>query len=118
MSKKICHRDREYKLNQILEQVEALSDVVDELRTELNYLKKIPFNVNQENIYFEYVKDNKKIDYASPSLWQKVKRYFETDGVSTKIDETCELARNSQVFLEYIRNDILETINFLLKYIK
>lgn len=96
MSKEICHR-HQCKLNQILEQVEALSDVVDELRTELNtYLKKISFNVNREDICFESLKGNNKIDYVSPNVLQKVKTYFKNIGFSTKINET--LIKNSQVF--------------------
>ncbi|XP_036138947.1 uncharacterized protein LOC105829606 [Monomorium pharaonis] len=60
MSKKICHRNQ-CRLNQILEQVEILIDVVDELRTELNHLKKISFNkvlkkeTDQEPIRFSVI---------------------------------------------------------------
>lgn len=102
MSRKIYYRDQ-CKLNQILEQVEALSDVVDELRTELNHLKKISFNINHENICFEIIKKNNKIDYTNPNVLQKVKAYFEGIGVSIRNDKTCGLAKNNQVFLEYIR---------------
>jgi len=97
MSKQICHCDQ-CKLNQILEQVETLSDVVDELRTELKHLKKLFFYMNHENTYFESVKENNKIDYANPRVLRKVK-YFEDIEVSTKSNETYELTKNSQVFL-------------------
>jgi len=95
MSKQIYHCDQR-KLNQILEQVEALSDVVDELRTELKHLKKLFVYMNHENIYFESVKENNKIDYANPSVLRKA--YFENIEVSTRTNETCELTKNSQVF--------------------
>jgi len=97
MSKQICHCDQR-KLNQILEQVEALSDVVDELRTELKHLKKLFFYMSHENICFESVKENNKID-ANPSILRKIKAYFENIEVSTRTNETYELIKNSQVFL-------------------
>lgn len=96
MSKKICRHDQ-CKLSHILEQVEALSDVVDELRTELNHLKKISLNENRENICSESINEN-KIDYVSLNMLQKVKAYFENFGFSAKINVTHRLAKNSQIF--------------------
>lgn len=95
MSKKICRRDQ-CKLNQILEQVEALSDVVDELKTELNHLKKISFNVNRENVCFESVKENNKIDSVSPNVLQKA--YFENIRFCVKTDEMYRLAKKKSGF--------------------
>lgn len=82
--------------------MEALLDVVNELRTELNYLKKISFNINHENVCFETIKENNEIDYA-PNIIQKVKAYFENIRASTRTDETCGLAKKNQVFLQCIR---------------
>ncbi|XP_011697632.1 PREDICTED: uncharacterized protein LOC105455765 isoform X4 [Wasmannia auropunctata] len=124
MSRKICHRDRE--LSQILEQVEALSAVVDELRTELNHLKKVSCSVNHENVCFESVNENNKIDYVRPSVLRKVRAYFESIGVSARINETCELTKNNQTLkkkdqeptrflaiyggLKYFKNKIIKNI--------
>lgn len=96
MSKKICRYDQ-WKLNQILEQVEALSDVVDELRMELNHLKKISLNENRENVCSESINEN-EIDHVNRNVLQKVKAYFENIGFSARINEMHELAKNSQVF--------------------
>lgn len=64
MSGGICRNDRR-KLNQIFEQVEALSDVVDKLRMELINLKKVPLNANQEkNVSFEAFAQTEIVTYS------------------------------------------------------
>lgn len=99
MSKKICHHDQ-YKLNQIFDQVKALSDVVDELRMALNDLKKASLDVNRERIFFESTKENNKIDYVKPTVLQKMN--FRNTEICTKNDETHQLVNNTQVFIKYI----------------
>lgn len=99
MSKKICHHDQ-YKLNQIFDQVKALSDVVDELRMALNDLKKASLDVNRERIFFESTKENNKIDYVKPTVLQKMN--FRNTKICTKNDETHQLVNNTQVFIKYI----------------
>lgn len=63
MSGEICHNNRR-KLNQIFEHVEALSDVVDKLRMEIDLLKKAFLNVNQKNVSFEAFAQTKIITYS------------------------------------------------------
>lgn len=100
MSKKIYYRDQ-YKLNQILEQVKALSDVVDELRMALNDLKKASLNVNHQTGFFESTKKNNKVDYVKPTILRNMKTYFKNNGICTRI-ETYRAAKNTQVFIKYI----------------
>ncbi|XP_011636773.1 uncharacterized protein LOC105426993 [Pogonomyrmex barbatus] len=110
MSKKsYCNQ---YKLNQILEQVEVLSDVVDELRTELNHLKKISFNVNHKNICFESIKENK--DYISASLLQKV---CKSSNHCTKKRDQGPIATKFSVMygLKYFKNKIIKNIENIRK---
>lgn len=100
MSKNICYRDQ-YKLNQILEQVKALSDVVDELRMALNDLKKPSLNVNHEIGFFETTKENNKVDYVKPTILRNIKTCFKNNGICTRL-ETYRAAKNTQVFIKYI----------------
>lgn len=97
MSKKICHPDQ-YKLNQILEQVKALSDVVDELRIALNDLKKASVNVNRKTAFLELTKEN-KIDYVKPIVLRNMETYFNNTGICTRIDETHPVTKNTEVFI-------------------
>lgn len=97
MSKEICHRDQR-KLDEILEQIKALSDVVDELRAELDDLRKISLNTNGENVLLESAEANNKIDHVRSSVLREVKRYVRG---STATKETCQLAESNQVFLKW-----------------
>ncbi|KAM0733346.1 hypothetical protein ACS0PU_012895 [Formica fusca] len=97
MSEKICHPDQ-YKLNQILEQVKALSDVVNELRMALNDLKKASVNVNREIVFFEPIKEDNKVDYVKPTVLQNMKTYFSNTGICTRIDETHQIAKNTEAW--------------------
>ncbi|XP_070160090.1 uncharacterized protein [Polyergus mexicanus] len=99
MSKKICRSDQ-YKLNQILEQVKALSDVVDELRMALNDLKKA--SVNREIVFFEPIKENNKVDYVKPTVLRNMKTYFSNTGICTRIDETHQIAKNTEIHVIYL----------------
>lgn len=102
MSKNICHHDQ-YKLNQIFEQVKAISNVVDELRIALNDLKKASLDVNYKRVLFESTKENNKINYVKSTVLRKVRTYFRNTGTCTKIDEVHQLTDNTQVFVKYIR---------------
>lgn len=97
MSKKLCHPDQ-YKLNQILEQVKALSDVVDELRMALNDLKKTSVNVNRETAFFGLTKEN-KIDYVKPIVLRNMETNVSNIGICTRIDETHPVTKNTEVFI-------------------
>lgn len=100
MSKKICYRDQ-YKLNQILEQVKALSDVVDELRMVLNDLKKASLHMNHEIGFFETTRENNKVDYVKPIILRNMKTCFKNNGICTRL-ETHRARKNIQVFIKYI----------------
>lgn len=94
MSKEICHCDQR-KLNKIFEQVQALSDVVEELKAELNELKTTFLSVHRENVLFQSANVN-KIDYFRPNALREVRRHLTNTKEST-CKEICKFTKNNQV---------------------
>lgn len=92
MLREICCHDQR-KLYQILEQVKTLSDVVDELKAEVNNLKKEPLYANRENILCTPIKRD---NHVKPGISFKVKRYFKNLITPTTVEN--QFARDCQVF--------------------
>lgn len=97
MSEEICHRDYD-KLDHIFEQVKALSDVVDELRIEVNNLKKVSLSARREDVLFGCTKVNREIDHVRPFVLSKIKTYFR-DVRDLTATEQVQLVGNGQVVL-------------------
>lgn len=100
MSEEICHRDQN-RLDYIFEQVKTLSDVVDELRTEVKDLKKVSFNAKRDML-FECTKLNCKIDHVRPCVVGNVKTYFKNVKDLTATEEIRQFTENNQVVPKYI----------------
>jgi len=98
MSQEICHRNQ-HKINQIFKQVKVLSDIVDELKSEINILRKISTSRNDQNVFFESTRENSKvIDHIESSLLREINTYFRNTGASAKTKETKnQFAGNIQV---------------------
>lgn len=97
MSNEICHRDQ-HKINQMLEQIRVLSNVVDDLRREINNFKKISISVDDQNVFLECTNENTKtVDHVESSLLGKVKPCFKNTGASARTEETCRSTQNIQV---------------------
>lgn len=100
MSEEISCRDK-CKLNHLLEQVNILSCVVDELRTEVNDLKKMHLDVDHGNVCFDSTKE--KNNQIESNVVEKVKTYCRNIGISAKTEETRRFTQSIKVYYQNVR---------------
>lgn len=106
MSKKIYYHDQD-RLDNIFEQVKALSGVVDELRTEVDNLKKISLSARRKDILFECTKVNCEIDRIRPFVLGEVETYTRDVRDLTTTETICQLVENSQVVFKIYYGQLL-----------
>lgn len=109
MSEEICHRDQD-RLDYIFEQVKALSDIVDELRIEVNNLKKVSLRAKREDISFECTKVN--CSHVGPCVVDNVKTYFRNVKDLTETEKIRQLSGNSQVIIKHIFGNSIFSLKF------